>query len=98
MGTSNKYSSFQFVPEKGGVEISFLKCWSRLKLSGNKVVGYCLEMPNLYSPFQFVPERGGVEIYFLKCWSRKKISGNKVVADFSYKYIVHEFAGVFRGS
>ena len=55
------------------------KYWSRRKLSGNKVVGYCLEMPNLYSPFQYVSERGGAKMYSLKYWSRENISGDKVV-------------------
>ena len=63
----------------GGAKIYFIKYWSRRKLLGNKVVGYCLEMPNQYSPFQYVPESGGDKIYFLKYWSRRKLSGNKDV-------------------
>ena len=72
------FSQPVYVPEMGGVKLYFLKCWSREKLSGNKVVGYCLEMPNQYSPFQYVPEMGVAIIYFLKYWFRKKLSGNKV--------------------
>ena len=63
----------------GRGQIYFLKCWSRKKLPGNKVVGYCLEIPNQYFPFQYVPERGVAKIHFLKYWSRKNFSGNKVV-------------------
>ena len=76
---SNLYSPFQSVPEMGGAKNYFLKYWSTQKLSGNKVVGYCLEMPNQCTPFQYVPERGGAQIYFLKYWSRRKLSRRKVV-------------------
>ena len=49
---------FQYVPERGGAKIHSLKYWSKLILSGNKIVGCCLEMPNNYSPFQNLPGKG----------------------------------------
>ena len=65
--------------QKGVAKIHFLKYWPRKNFSGNKVLGYCLEMPNQYFPFQSVPERAVAQIYFLNYWSKKKLSGNKVV-------------------
>ena len=76
---SNQYSPFQYVLERCGAKIIFLKYWSRKKIPGNKVVGCCLGMPIQYSLFQYTPERGEAKIYFRKYWSRKKPSGNKVV-------------------
>ena len=88
------FHCFQYVPERGGAKIYFLKYLSRLKISGNKVVGCCLKIGENFREtklldivwrcricilhFQCVPERGGAKIYFLKYLSRQKLSENKV--------------------
>ena len=49
---------FQYVPERGGANIYSLKYWSRLKVSGNKVVGYCLENPIHFLLFPVCSRKG----------------------------------------
>ena len=69
---------FQYAPERGAAKVYLLKYWSKLKVSGNKVVGYCLENPNQFLLLPVCSRKGGAKIYFLKYWSRLKLSGNKV--------------------